>query len=167
MEYGALGAAFRCDVQTAAVRASLLQARRSMVQADHSNILVVDDDPTIRKMIVASLRRDGYNFFEAANGREALEAMHDKVVNLVLLDLMMPYVSGWDVLKEREKDSVMSRIPVVIVSANRGPEVADAVNRGVCAYLPKPFDLTALHAIVRSCLESPRHETAAMRDLPQ
>lgn len=138
-----------------------------MEQSEQSNILVVDDDPTIRRMIVASLKRDGYNFFEAANGKEALEVMHDKEVDLVLLDLMMPFVSGWDVLKEREKDTAMSRIPVVVVSANRGPEVADAVNRGVCAYLPKPFDLTALHAIVRSCLESPRHETTAMRDLPQ
>jgi CheY-like chemotaxis protein len=116
------------------------------------SVLVVDDDPNIRKMIVAALRRDGYTFFEAPNGREALDLMRDEHPDVVVLDLMMPVLSGWDVLRERQQDPELSRIPVIIVSANRDPDVAVAVNAGICAFLPKPFDIGALSALVRSCM---------------
>jgi len=124
-------------------------------QATPFQVLVVDDDPSIRRMIIASLRRDGYAFREAENGQEALDAMHSSPPDAVVLDLMMPLVSGWDVLKEREKDENLKKIPVIVVSANRGPEISDAVNRGICAFLPKPFDIGALNAIVKNCLYPP------------
>jgi CheY-like chemotaxis protein len=117
-----------------------------------SRILVVDDDANIRRMIVASLRRDGYAFLEAPNGREALDLMRSERPDVVVLDLMMPVLSGWDVLRERLGDSDLMRIPVIIVSANRDPEVATAVDKGICAFLPKPFDIGALSALVRSCI---------------
>ena len=116
------------------------------------SVLVVDDDPNIRKMIVAALRRDGYQFLEAPNGREALDLMRERRPDVVVLDLMMPVLSGWDVLKERQGDAVLSRIPVIVVSANRDPDVAVAVNAGICAFLPKPFDIGALSALVKSCM---------------
>ena len=115
-------------------------------------ILVVDDDPNIRKLIIAALRRDGYEFCEAGNGAEALETMRRRVVQLVVLDLMMPHVSGWDVLKERQEDEQLAHIPVIVVSASRGPEIANAVDKGICAFLPKPFDIPALNSLVRGCL---------------
>jgi len=107
------------------------------------SVLVVDDDSSIRRMIVAALRRDqpAYTFLEAPNGRDAL-------------DLMMPIVSGWDVLRERSEDADLRRIPVIVVSANREPAVAEAVTAGICAFLPKPFDIGALSALVRSCIPS-------------
>jgi CheY-like chemotaxis protein len=116
-------------------------------------VLVVDDDPHIRKLIIASLRRDHYDFIEAANGRPALEAMRRGEVDVVILDLMMPEVSGWDVLEARVHDQKMMRIPVVVISANREPQVALAFTQGIAAFLPKPFDITALNALVRSCIE--------------
>jgi DNA-binding response OmpR family regulator len=116
---------------------------------------VVDDDPNIRKMIVAALRRDGYSFLEAPNGRDALDLMRGEHPDVVVLDLMMPILSGWDVLRERQADPELSRIPVIIVSANRDPDVAIAVNAGICAFLPKPFDIGALSALVRSCMPPP------------
>jgi len=115
-------------------------------------VLVVDDDPSIRKMIIASLRRDGYDFREAQNGQEALDSMKSFPPDAVVLDLMMPLVSGWDVLREREKDEDLKKIPVIVVSANRGPEIAEAVDKGICAFLPKPFDIGALNSVVRNCL---------------
>jgi len=115
-------------------------------------VLVVDDDVNIRKMMIAALRRDGYQFLEAANGREALDCMRAGKPSVVVLDLMMPILSGWDVLKEREGDPELRRIPVIIVSANRAPEIATAVDKGICAFLPKPFDIGVLSALVRSCL---------------
>ncbi|MBV9901869.1 MAG: response regulator, partial [Alphaproteobacteria bacterium] len=113
----------------------------------------VDDDPNIRRMIIASLRREGYAFNEAPNGREALDLMRSEHPDVVVLDLMMPVLSGWDVLEERDKDPRLKEIPVIIVSANRDPEVATAVDKGICAFLPKPFDIGVLNALVRSCLD--------------
>jgi CheY-like chemotaxis protein len=118
------------------------------------SVLVVDDDPSIRKMMIAALKRDGplYTFAEAGNGRDALELMRDQLPDVVVLDLMMPLVSGWDVLRERAGDAELRKIPVIVVSANRDPEVAVAVQSGICAFLPKPFDIGALSALVRSCI---------------
>ena len=112
----------------------------------------MDDDPNIRRMIVAALKRDGYSFLEAPNGRDALDLMRAEHPDVVVLDLMMPVLSGWDVLRERMADAELRRIPVIIVSANRDPEVAHAVSQGICAFLPKPFDIGALSALVRSCM---------------
>jgi CheY-like chemotaxis protein len=115
-------------------------------------ILVVDDDDSIRKLIGTTLKRSGYNVCEARNGREALEEMRAGNSDLVVLDLMMPEVSGWDVLKTRSTDETLRRIPVIVASANRGPEIAEAVKGGICALLPKPFELDSLRALVESCL---------------
>lgn len=121
----------------------------------HNVVLVVDDDPNIRRMIVAALKRDGYTFLEAPNGRDALDLMRAEHPDVVVLDLMMPVLSGWDVLRERMGDPELRSIPVIIVSANRDPEVAHAVSQGICAFLPKPFDIGALSALVRSCMVMP------------
>ena len=117
-------------------------------------ILVVDDDPSIRRLIVSALRRDGYSMAEAQNGREALDAMRRGDEDLVLLDLMMPEVTGWDVLRIRETSAELRRIPVIVITANYGPELGEALGSGICALLPKPFDLAALQALVRTCLSS-------------
>ena len=77
-----------------------MHAQKQVVQS----VLVVDDDPNIRKMIIAALRREGYEFAEAPNGKEALEIMRAQRPDVVVLDLMMPIVSGWEVLQEREND---------------------------------------------------------------
>ena len=118
-------------------------------------VLVVDDDASIRKLIIAALKRYGYEFSEAGNGKEALSLMRSEKPDVVVLDLMMPIASGWDVLQARMDDPALSTIPVIIVSANRDPELSTAVDKGICAFLPKPFDIAALSALVQSCLPHP------------
>lgn len=120
----------------------------------NTTVLVVDDDPSIRKMIIAALKRGEavYQFLEAPNGQDALDQMRSAHPDVVLLDLMMPVVSGWDVLRERADDPALRAIPVIVVSANRDPELATAVDAGICAFLPKPFDIAALKALVQSCV---------------
>jgi DNA-binding response OmpR family regulator len=135
----------RAVVQNAAVQSGVRATR----------VLVVDDDLSIRRLIVAALKREGYDFLEAQNGREALDLMRSEHPDLVVLDLMMPVLSGWDVLQERLGDSDLSRIPVIIVSANREPELVNAIDKGICAFLPKPFDIAALTALVRACVSRP------------
>jgi len=142
--YGIIPASWQArDVTTASASTAELPEQR---------VLVVDDDSNIRKMIVAALKRDGYAFLEAPNGREALDLMRAEHPDVVVLDLMMPILSGWDVLKERQHDEELRRIPVILISANRDPEIASAVDKGICAFLPKPFDIGALSALVRSCV---------------
>ena len=128
-----------------------------VAREDAPSVLVVDDDPAIRRLIASTLRRDGYKLTEAQNGREALDAMRQQPQDIVLLDLMMPEMSGWDVLRIRKNDPELLKIPIIVVTATNDPALAEAVTSNICALLPKPFDLSTLHALVRSCLEH-RHD---------
>ena len=103
-------------------------------------------------MIVAALRRSPYELIEAPNGKEALDLMRTARPDVVVLDLMMPILSGWDVLRERQSDPSLQPIPVILISANRDAEISNAVDKGICAFLPKPFDISALAALVQSCV---------------
>ena len=117
-------------------------------------ILVVDDDPGIRLLLVTFLRRRGFRLLEARDGNEALAAMRGGRADLVIMDLMMPDVSGWDVLRERMADASLRRIPVIIMTANNVRDVtARMAVKHVHAVLEKPFDLVALLAAVTTCLE--------------
>jgi CheY-like chemotaxis protein len=118
-------------------------------------VLVVDDDPSVLRMIVSVLSREGYKIAEAKNGKEALKAMRAGEVQLVVLDLMMPVMNGWEVLEARAANPELQRIPVVVVTANLGTDLGAALEKGICALLPKPFDLGALKAIVTTCLGHP------------
>jgi CheY-like chemotaxis protein len=119
-------------------------------------VLIVDDDPGIRRLLVTCLRRQGFQLLEARNGREALAEMRAGNADLVVMDLMMPEVSGWDVLRERAADPSLQRIPMIIVTANNNREVtAGVLDKRVCAVLAKPFDLDALLTTVTTCLEHP------------
>src|SRR5437870_3885999 len=119
-------------------------------------ILVVDDDPGIRLLLVTFLRRRGFRLLEARDGNEALEAMRAGTPDLVILDLMMPDVSGWDVLRERAADPSLRRIPMIVVTAANSREVtAELVDKDVYAVVGKPFDLDALLVAVTTCLHDP------------
>ena len=122
------------------------------MSADARRILVVDDDPMVATTVQRVLRPEGYAVDVALGGAQALEQARAHRPDLVVLDLMMPVLSGWDVLRERSNDAALRKIPVILVSANRDPEVAQAISQGICAFLPKPFDIGALSALVRSCL---------------
>lgn len=100
-------------------------------------MLVVDDDETIREVISEVLRDEGYEVACAANGAQALEAMEESgCPRLVLLDLMMPVMSGWEVLERMQSDPGLASVPVVVVSAMNAP--------GTCGHLGKPVDIESL-----------------------
>ena len=115
-------------------------------------VLIAEDDPSIRRMLTVTLRTYGYQTAEACDGGEALEAMRAGQADLVVLDLMMPKVTGWQVLAERAADPKLRRIPVIVVTAERGDEVTKIVDDDISALLPKPFNLDALQALVKSSL---------------
>lgn len=104
-------------------------------------------------MLALSLKREGYRTADACDGREALEAMRAGRADLVLLDLTMPRVTGWEVLAERAAAPELRKIPVIVITAERGDGLAKISHDEICALLPKPFELETLRVLVKSCLD--------------
>jgi two-component system chemotaxis response regulator CheY len=116
-------------------------------------ILIVDDDPSIRHLLIALLRREEYEMLEASNGLEALAQMRAVRPDLVIMDLVMPLLSGWDVLRERAADPSLLRIPVLVISASNIQNNGDALlAHHVCGVIAKPFELDSILATVERCL---------------
>lgn len=115
-------------------------------------ILIADDDAAIRGMLATSLQKQGYRTTAACDGAEALDAMRAGQADLVLLDLRMPKVTGWEVLAARASSAELRKIPVIVITAERGDDVVNVQFDGVCEFLAKPFDLKLLHGLVKSCL---------------
>lgn len=116
--------------------------------AGASSILIVDDDPWIFAAFSRVLRLKGLAVHGASDGTEALEFLKSNPPpNLILLDVMMPKMNGWAVLEELEKDPVLSRIPVVLLSADPRAS-ADAAQRPHVTFLQKPVDLEVLLEVV-------------------
>ena len=117
-------------------------------------ILVVDDDESIRQIVRLFLSDEGYEVFEAANGVDALEMLLDCRPDLILLDLRMPVMDGWEFAR-RYRLGPGPHVPIVafIAALNAQLECADLEATSILA---KPFDLDDLLAIVRSHLPVPR-----------
>jgi len=110
-------------------------------------ILVVDDDDDIREMIAEALVLDGYRVSTAPNGKVALEQARAHRLDLIILDLMMPVMNGWQFLEAQREDPDLATIPVVVVTAT-----LDAQVEGAAMLLRKPFDLDALlTTVARLC----------------
>jgi len=119
-------------------------------------ILIVDDDASIRQLLVTFLRRRGFQLLEAHDGRDALVKMRTGRADLVVMDLAMPEVSGWDVLEERMLDPALVQTPMIVITANNVREVtAMMVGKHVDAVISKPFDLATLLQAVTVCLHTP------------
>ena len=122
---------------------------RLSVTADR--VMIVEDDFETRELIAEVLRDDGYAVQTAANGAEALATLRtvtDERPDIILLDLMMPIMSGWQFLDERATDQDLARIPVLVLSADPSRQLASS--RGVVAVVGKPFDLPRLLKLVRA-----------------
>ncbi|MFP7296541.1 response regulator transcription factor [Neobacillus niacini] len=116
-----------------------------------AKILVVEDEIPIRKLIVFNLQRSNYEVLEAGDGKEAIELVHDQSPSLVLLDLMLPDMDGFEICtKLRESHP---ELPIVIVSA-RGQDMEKimGLELGADDYIVKPFNPLELVARIRSVL---------------
>src|SRR5262245_38065923 len=135
-------------------------------------LLVVDDIEDNRFALSRRLARQGYlNVTTAADGRQALELLNSKPFDLVLLDIMMPNVNGYEVLSAMKADERLRHIPVIMISAvDEIESVIRCIELGAEDYLPKPFNPTLLRARVGACLERKRlHDevTARTRELSE
>ncbi|HVM78919.1 MAG TPA: response regulator [Stellaceae bacterium] len=120
-------------------------------------ILVVDDNEGNRELLSRRLGRQGHAVELAADGRSALKLMRRRPVDLVLLDVMMPEMDGYEVLKRLKSDDALRHIPVLMISARDEIEgVIRCIELGAEDYLPKPFNAVLLKARINACLEKKR-----------
>jgi adenylate cyclase len=122
-----------------------------------SSVVVVDDNEMNRDMLCSLLEADGHKTSVAENGRLGLELIKAKPFDLVLLDVMMPEMNGYQVLEHLKADASLRDIPVIVLSAlDEIGSVVRCVELGAEDYLPKPFDPTLLRARIGACLEKKR-----------
>jgi len=117
-------------------------------------ILVVDDDPAILDLIAQLLAEEGFPILTAGGGRIAVELARKHLPRLILLDLMMPEMNGWQVVGELRATALTRAIPILLLSARRDMDTT-ARDLGVADYLAKPFDLEELLGCVHTILARP------------
>lgn len=123
-------------------------------EAPPGHILVVDDLESNRTMLSRRLARDGHAVTVAESGRRALELLANEDFDLILLDLMMPEMNGFEVLARIKSDGNLHQVPVIMISAlDELDSVARCIEAGAEDYLPKPFNPVLLKARIRACLD--------------
>jgi two-component system, cell cycle response regulator len=126
-------------------------------EAASSRILVVDDHPDNVEIILARLESRGYQIETASNGKEALERVHANPPHLVLLDVMMPLMDGYEVARRIKGDPSLPFIPIILVTARDSTEdKVEGLDAGAEDYLTKPVNFPELEARVRSMLRIKR-----------
>ena len=126
--------------------ASLLEetefkAPHSVASTTPKKILTCDDEPNIVRLIQVNLQKQGYDVYTAYNGRECLERVEEILPDLIVLDLMMPEMTGFEVLERLKADERYASIPVIMLTARtQDQDVLRGWQAGVECYLTKPFN---------------------------
>ena len=116
-------------------------------------ILVVDDEPTIVRLMEFILARQGHEMLVAVNGEEALEKIRAHAPDLVLLDIMMPRIDGYEVARTVRADPATAALPIIMLSAKAQEEdIRKGVEIGVDEYITKPFSPEHLVHVVAGYL---------------
>jgi adenylate cyclase len=131
-----------------------LAAEKDLAAVRPSRILVVDDNASNRDLLARRLQRQGHTVFQAEDGAGALTLIEKEAFDLVLLDLIMPGINGYDVLTLLKRDPRFRDIPVIMISAlSELTSIVRCIEAGADDYLAKPFDPTLLRARVGSSLD--------------
>ena len=116
-------------------------------------VLVADDDPDILNIVTVSLETQGYVVLRAANGREAVDQARSGLPDLILLDMMMPVMSGYEAVAELKSDPATAEIPVVGLSAKAmATDIELASGMGIDGYITKPFRVAQVLSVVAGYL---------------
>jgi len=139
------------------LRAQRAQDLRGFVAAQASNrrenlvVLVVDDSVTVRKVTSRLLERQGMEVITAKDGVDAMQVMHDTVPDIVLLDVEMPRMDGFEVASQMRHIDRLSEVPIIMITSRTGEkhrQRAEAL--GVNGYLGKPFQESALLSVIHT-----------------
>ena len=118
-------------------------------------ILVVDDEPQVARLVEVNLKRAGYGVRIAYDGEEALKKIAEERPDLVVLDVMMPRMDGFEALKQLKANPETADIRVIMLTARSQEEdVFEGYGRGAHWYLPKPFEPEELISVVRMALKA-------------
>jgi len=132
-----------------------MQIKEHMTEC--GRILIVDDSYTTRKMLARGLEQQGHRVAQAQNGRQALEMVSSEPFDLVLLDVVMPEMDGYQVLQKLKAHKEWRDIPVIMISAvDEMTSVVRCIEMGAEDYLPKSFNPVLLKARINACLEKKR-----------
>ena len=128
-------------------------------------ILVVDDDPMVTRLIQISLELEDFKVEEAWDGKTALRMLKESPPDLLLLDIMMPTVDGWDIIEKVRTDADLGDLPVVMLTAKILEEdMARGWRMGADGYVVKPFNPLELAVTLREVLSATPEERKAKRD---
>lgn len=105
-------------------------------------ILIVDDEPNIVMSLEYTFKKNNYEVFIARDGQEALDIVKNNIPDLIILDVMMPMVDGYNTLEQIKKDNTLQHIKVIFLSAkNKESDIEKGMALGADAYLTKPFSI--------------------------
>lgn len=118
-----------------------------------ARILVIEDEASIRTNLLRFLRLEGYDASDAADGRTGLQTANAHRPDLIFCDVMMPQMSGMEVLSALQSDAALQHIPFIFLSASAEPERKDeALRLGASGYVTKPFNFAQLRALLNKYL---------------
>src|SRR5512143_3030492 len=117
---------------------------KRLAEVGKKRVLVIDDDLPLRGMLAAALRQHGFQVLLAGDGAEGQRALTIHNPDVILLDLAMPDVNGWDFLQRLKETGHLGKIPIIVVSAHLRVDPQAILQMGVKAILPKPFNLPEL-----------------------
>jgi CheY-like chemotaxis protein len=141
--------------QPANVSVALRFRRAWEATAVATKVLAVDDDPVIQRLLQVNLEMEGYEVELAGDGEEALAKVREFAPAIVLLDIMMPKLDGWQVCAAMKEDPALASIPVVFLSARaQDADVQRGNDLGAAAYITKPFDPIDLLELVEELTRS-------------
>ena len=116
--------------------------------AHKKSILLVDDEKAIRLPIKLNLKKKGYKVFELENGTKAVKLAKKKKIDIILLDIMMPVMNGFETIKVLKQEEETKDIPIIVLSAiSDSGAIADAIRLGADNYFVKPFSMKDLDEI--------------------
>jgi DNA-binding response OmpR family regulator len=120
-------------------------------------VIIVDDDRETREMLTLALELEGFDVTDAANGLRLISSLHVDRPDAILLDVMMSWIDGFELCRAIKKNDDFREIPVVFVSARKGPEdIAQGIEAGAADYFTKPLDLDRLSARLRELIDAHR-----------
>jgi DNA-binding response OmpR family regulator len=116
--------------------------------------LIIEDEADLRQFISWVLKAEGFRTLEAADGNEGLKIAKRNHVDIIILDIRLPFRHGWDVLKELKKTPALADIPVIVFTASADPVIkSQAVEMGAADYLVKPLSIELLKKSVARALK--------------
>ncbi len=131
-------------------------------------ILLIEDEPSNSRLMEVTLRPLGYETLVRVDGFAGLEAAHDEPIELIVLDLALPKLDGWQVLERIRSDPHTMGIPVLVLTAHAGDEnLMKAADAGADVFMTKPFQPDDLRQVARALIQQRRESLAARNGNPK